>query len=291
MSAIHLLCCLDRGYIPQLRVMLCSALQNEPGELAVHIAHTGLTDSDFAAIARGFDLQRLQLLPVCLDPALFAGAPTQKRYPKEMYYRLFAAQYLPPAVHRVLYLDPDTVVIGPLGPLYHMDMGGCPLAAAGHLHRFFTRINQLRLGLGRDVPYLNSGVLLMDLDALRAGAEKTPPQVYAAMARLGRWRLWLPDQDLLAVLYGGEIKELDGRAYNVSDRYLRLYNLNPQNRRRRFDADWVRRHGVIIHYFGKNKPWKPGYRGVLGGYYHQYDQIQRRLAAGGDDPIKEATIP
>ena len=60
---------------------------------------------------------------------------------------------------------------------------------------------------------------------------------------------------------------------------------------RRFDADWVRRHGVIIHYFGKNKPWKPGYRGVLGGYYHQYDQIQRRLAAGGDDPIKEATIP
>ena len=26
----------------------------------------------------------------------------------------------------------------------------------------------------------------------------------------------------------------------------------------------------IIHYIGKNKPWKKGYKGVLGKYYHSF---------------------
>ena len=53
--------------------------------------------------------------------------------------------------------------------------------------------------------------------------------------------------------------------YNLNDRVLNLYNMDPLNRP--VDLAWVRENAVILHYFGKNKPWKEGYIGILGGLY------------------------
>ena len=47
-----------------------------------------------------------------------------KRYPVEIYFRLFASLYLPSSVDRVLYLDTDIVVINNLKELYEMDFSG-----------------------------------------------------------------------------------------------------------------------------------------------------------------------
>ena len=33
--------------------------------------------------------------------------------------------------------------------------------------------------------------------------------------------------------------------------------------------DWVRENGAIIHYCGRNKPWKDTYVGSLGRFYHE----------------------
>lgn len=33
------------------------------------------------------------------------------------------------------------------------------------------------------------------------------------------------------------------------------------------DMDWVRKNSVIIHYCGRNKPWKSNYVGQLGRFY------------------------
>jgi lipopolysaccharide biosynthesis glycosyltransferase len=33
--------------------------------------------------------------------------------------------------------------------------------------------------------------------------------------------------------------------------------------------DWVRKHSVIIHYCGRNKPWKENYMGVLNVFYNE----------------------
>lgn len=64
------------------------------------------------------------LRPIAVDAALFESAPTSKRYPKEMYYRLLSPLILPREVERVLYLDPDMLIINPLRPLWEMDLYG-----------------------------------------------------------------------------------------------------------------------------------------------------------------------
>lgn len=50
-----------------------------------------------------------------------------------MYYRLLASHILPASLKRVLYLDPDILVINPLRPLWDLDLQGNVFAAASHI--------------------------------------------------------------------------------------------------------------------------------------------------------------
>ena len=63
-------------------------------------------------------------VPVSVPEDLFAAAPVVRYYSRAMYYRLLAAQLLPAGVDRVLYLDPDILVINALRPLYDTDLEG-----------------------------------------------------------------------------------------------------------------------------------------------------------------------
>jgi lipopolysaccharide biosynthesis glycosyltransferase len=49
-----------------------------------------------------------------------------------MYYRLLAYKFLPPDLERILYLDPDILVINPIRELYETDIDGYLYAAAYH---------------------------------------------------------------------------------------------------------------------------------------------------------------
>ena len=62
-------------------------------------------------------------------------------------------------------------------------------------------------------------------------------------------------------------KILDPMRYNLSDRMLTIYNADPGHKKR--DLDWVRKNAVIIHYYGKNKPWNKGYHGILNTFYEE----------------------
>ena len=136
---------LDAGYIPQLKVMLHSLMRHHPQEqVDVYILHSRLTPQDFDEIARPLPAECV-LHSVAVRDEMLRSAPVSGRYPREMYYRLFAAQLLPPTVNRALYLDPDTVINGSLHELYDMDLGGCCYAAATHVREALRRINALRL--------------------------------------------------------------------------------------------------------------------------------------------------
>ena len=166
---MNLLVTLDRNYVPQLNVMLFSALQSDPAAFFdVYILHDeGLSASDLTA-TRALLGQRGGLHLIRVDESGLTDAPTSDRYPKAIYYRIFAAKYLPHTLDRVLYLDPDLIVRKSLRTLYELPMDAAFFAAASHIRAFLHRFNELRLGMGEDDPYINSGVMLMNLEALRA---------------------------------------------------------------------------------------------------------------------------
>lgn len=167
----------------------------------------------------------------------------------------------------MLYLDVDTIVINSLLPLYNADFEGNLFMACTHTKKMLTKVNQLRLGIDRDTPYINTGVMMMDLAALRKEFCIEDVRSYAEEKKEV---LLLPDQDILTALYGDRVKLLDTMIYNLSDRTLNLYNADPTNEKR--DLAWVRENSVVIHYFGRNKPWKENYRGILDIFYYENKQ-------------------
>ena len=194
----------------------------------------------------------------------FKEFPISSRYPLEIYYRLFASDLLPKTLDRILYLDVDIVVIQSLRELYNMDFESNLYIASSHVNECMTHLNAKRLGLKEDVPYINTGVLLMNLELLRKQLNKQDILNYVNAYKKN---LVLFDQDVLTALYGDKTKLVDYRKYNLSERMMNFYNL--RNPRSRIDLDWVKKNSVIIHYCGRMKPWNGKYIGCLDCFYRE----------------------
>ena len=194
----------------------------------------------------------------------FKEFPISSRYPLEIYYRLFASLLLPIDLDRILYLDVDIIVINSLKELYNIDFEDNAYIACTHVGEGMMKVNSIRLGLDNDKPYINTGVLLMNIDYLRKNLNKTDILNYVNKYKS---RLVLFDQDVLTALYGDKTKIVDYRKYNLSERMYGFYNLRyPKNK---MTMDWVRKNTVIIHYCGRNKPWNSTYLGQFDCFYNE----------------------
>lgn len=257
---MNLLVTLNEAYFPYLNTLLFSVLYHNPNTyFTVYLLHTSIckeaTEETKAILGTSGELVMIEA-----EGHGFDDAPTTDQFPKEMYYRILAAKYLPDTVDRVLYLDPDIIVNGSLSELYEASLGDNYFAAASHNGKMMRLINGVRLGLKRGSPYINSGVLLMNLKLLR---EKQNLEDVFTYIKKKRSRLCLPDQDVISGLYGDKIVKLDTYVYNMTDRLYRYDRILGKHR----SVEWYREHSVIFHYCGKNKPWKEDYSGVFGVFY------------------------
>ena len=184
-----------------------------------------------------------------------------------MYYRLLAGHLLPPDVERVLYLDPDILVINPLRPLWETALGDHLFAACAHTGKteLVSSVNRVRLGVEND--YFNSGVLLMDLARCR---QEIVPQELFDYAAAHMNTLILPDQDMLNALFGDRVLPLSDVRWNYDARDYHGYFVTSGGE---VDMDWIMAHTAILHFCGKAKPWKRNYRYRFGALYKHYEQL------------------
>lgn len=260
---MNLLFCINPKFRPLLCQCLRSIVKNGGEErYDAYILHSDLTDADMDAVRAVSNRVSCRFLSV--DAGDFDGFPESSRYPRQIYYRLAAPLLLPEELDRILYLDVDTLVINPLKELYTMDFQGNYYIACTHIREALTKLNDRRLNVPDGSPYVNTGVMVLNLPALRENL--TMDEIRrTALQKIDSF--WLPDQDLLTVLHGDKILLADTQKYNLSDRILNIYNANPKNPRH--NLDWVRENTVVIHYCGKNRPWKPHYIGQLGVFYEE----------------------
>ena len=271
MDTISLLTTLDQNYLPQLQVMLTSLSVNNPGEsFSLYLIHSGIPEEALSGVRQQCEAYGYLFSPIEVDDSLFRNAPVTRQYPKEMYYRLLAPVLLPGDLKRILYLDPDILIINPLRPLWETKLKGNIFAAAAHTGKteLANSVNKLRLGTEED--YYNSGVLLMDLEA---GRQEIEPQLLFDFVEQHRKELLLPDQDILNALYSERILPLDDVLWNYDARNFSNYLLRSGGI---CDLHWVMEHTAILHFCGKEKPWKPKYLHRFGILYLHYMQLTRR---------------
>lgn len=268
---MNLLVTFDKNYVKPFQVMLKSLIVNNPQEI-IHIwlLHSAIPQDDLQMLMEHCSSQRATLTPIQVDRAIFENAPISKQYPQEMYYRLLAPLLLPDSVEKVLYLDPDILVINSLRPLWEMELNKNVFAAASHTGIFdvMNGVNRVRLGTEHD--YFNSGVMLIDL--IKARKLVKPEEIYACV-RDHSAELLLPDQDVFNYLYGTYTLQIDDDIWNYDARYFSAYRFRSGGK---CNMDWVMQNTVFLHFCGKQKPWKAQHSGRFTALYKHYMSLTFR---------------
>lgn len=189
---------------------------------------------------------------VRFHPARDEALPVVGEFTQAMWFRL----QLPELVEadRVIYLDVDTLPLTGLEELFTTDLGDARLGAVTNVVLAGHVAHVRGLGLD-DGEYFNSGVLLLDLAALRREGAMDEVRA-AARSRAGRpgW----PDQDALNLVLGPHRLALHPR-WNAMNALWAFPERADEALGRRA-ADEARADPAIRHFEGPggNKPWARG---------------------------------
>lgn len=255
-EVIEIACATDGEYAPYLSAMLESLADNlsEQAAAAVTVMHCGLPEGTAEALEAS---SRASLAVRCVDVSRLLAPYRDYTYAASYISELMYCRALIPEVlseaRRAIYLDCDLAVLGDISELYFTDMQGhAVLGAKNPMH---PKMRAYAESLGLDPSgYINSGVLLLDCEALRA--EGFTEKFFEILSR--HTDLRFPDQDVLNLLLAGKIGYLEPewnylwhleRLGHAQHAELRM----PPPELAAYTAVYSR--AKVVHYTGDLKPW------------------------------------
>ena len=271
---IEILVTIDQNYIKPLEVMMYSLKLNNLNEnFRVWLIYDNINQHSLTKLKKfgakiGIDVMTLTMNKNISFPDSLLNLHD---YPKEMYFRLLSSKILPADLHRIIYLDPDILVINSIVPLWHLDLQGKMFAASVHegLTDIMSSINNIRLGTSTG--YFNSGIMLMDLDQMRV---KINIEDITQAIEEHHDTLILPDQDILNYLYGEDILKIPETRWNYDARAFSVYLTRSTGE---INTEWVMKNTSILHFCGKPKPWQKEKHSRFKPLYLNYQQMVNRL--------------
>lgn len=203
---IHIALATDGAYVPWVATAMRSALDHHPAEeVSFDLLHDRGADIDSL---RSFVEESGGTLAFHEVPtARVADLPAVERFGRIVWARFLLPELLP-SLERVLYIDADTFVVGSLGVLWNTSFDGSSLGAVANVVEPAMRPHVRSLGCTYPGGFFNSGVLLMNLDAMRR--DDTWNSLRTLLAQRGADLVW-PDQDALNILFAGRWKALHPR--------------------------------------------------------------------------------
>lgn len=246
----------DENYINPLKTMLYSLFKSNDIQIEIYLIHKDIRDEKIKEIEKFVEKASLgkgKLNTIKVED-LFSKAKTTFYYTEEMYYRLLAYKYLPKSLDRILYLDPDVLVLNSCEELYNMDLSDNYFAAATHTIPTVQSANVARLSLTsghKDIEnYFNSGILMINLELAR-NSEKYEKEVLNYVENSKSLGLIMPDQDLLNVVFRNKIIKIDEIKYNYDARRYLAYKLKDK----KYKLSYIISNTCFLHFCGKRKPW------------------------------------
>ncbi len=261
-NAIHILYAMSdkKGtYAKFLGSSMFSVMENTEARLAFHIFEDGTLSEEnrtkLQEIVRGHR-QTLKIYNVKQQLAdvwqraaeIFTKATSSARYTEAALYRLVAPRVLPENIHRLIYLDADTIVHLDIRSLWQERLGLSGMGAVRE-HTILSHYHAASDQDVCDVPIyermkshgvnlktcFNSGVLLMDLEALRKRGDILLPGLRFLAQYADETDFF--DQDILNLFFARDLTPLPYH-YNIL-------------------VEWERKFGTreivpgIYHYMGR----------------------------------------
>ncbi len=213
----------DSGsYFEYLSISLISVMENTKEQVQFHILcdHTlseqvkeKLTDmcSKYG--------QLIQFYEITLDERISITELMHAGYCAGILFRLYLPEVLP-ELSKILYLDADILAYGDVSELWNMEVRGYAMGRWDPPIFGFPyqneEIRQRATGFRESVDwnrYINSGVMLMNLSKIR----KDHQLVEESIMFWKQYGMYLPDQDALNYIFGGDVDVLPVR-FNMFNR-------------------------------------------------------------------------
>jgi lipopolysaccharide biosynthesis glycosyltransferase len=199
------------------------------------------------------------------------------KWPKNIFYRLFFVSLFGDELEddRILYLDCDTIVADSVTELWNLDLGGKACAA---VYECMGKNHKKNCCLSDELPYFNSGVLLMDASKWKElEIERKVQQILDINTDT---KMEYPDEGIINYLLRDNIKAIKPRFNLTTIKCVFSYEELKMYRKSRFmysaeDYTDARTNPCIIHYtnnFLVRRPWQNGtkYEHPMALYFSKY---------------------
>lgn len=270
---LHVVLATDNNYAEFVAVVIVSLLETNPRfeSIHVHLLANGVSDATIQKLQRHLPQQRGQLHVYDIsDLEQRLGIKVPSTIAISSYARLFMASLLPADLDRVLYLDCDIVVSDNIIKFWKTNLDG--FLVAGVLDTLYSVTAKTDVGLTIDAPYVNAGVLLVNLKAWR---EKKMQQRFLDFLLSHNGQVTHHDQGIINATCFGRIRIVHPR-YNLASNYLShpykmLTSMNDPFYSKN-EVEEAKAHPAIIHFTQGfyNRPWVKNSKHPLAEKFYYY---------------------
>ena len=262
----------DKEYLFLCKTMLRSLAENNRNTkngIAIYYLNSDLKQNELIKFQTWCNSIGLRLIHIFVDETLL---PTDVDFSTGLisssaaFYRLLLPYLVPDDIDRILYLDCDMIVNGGIEELFEIDFQGKLLAVTPDAFCFggVENINT-RIGLPKDHKYFNSGMLMMNLKAIKNTYSLS--DVFSC-AKSIQDNMKYVDQDILNVLYQDKVKYVS----------MLKYNLQVVRHARNVDFTFLAKQDTrIIHFLAKRKPNNFLYSNKLKKLFWKYAKMNGYL--------------
>jgi lipopolysaccharide biosynthesis glycosyltransferase len=248
----------DDSYAPYTAVTIASVYKHTTVPVDVTILASGFSAQTVSRFERIQQQQGHSLTILDVPDDVIEPFQTNHHWPKAACLRMAAPEIV--ERDRILYLDSDLLARASLQEVFASDLGECPVAGVPDFEaEALARAPHINwLGLPAGDPYINTGVMVMDLARLRE--ERFLEKVHATQQSPLAAELRFGDQCLLNSVLAGRKALLDPR-WNIHTTRIPLAA---------FHYLFVSGTRGIFHFCGVEKPWMDGASPSLRNLWTEY---------------------
>ena len=234
---INLLCCIDDGYVNPMINLMYSIRHFSSRKLHLYILTTKLSKETEKYIKEKLEYLEID---VTVQRVKIPKYDTHSSgWSLEVYLKVFAFEFLPKEIEKILYLDADVIALSNVEYLYDTDVENNLLACAIDVDCNHPEVYKRRKSLDIRHDYFNAGVLLFNLKKQRE--VWTLDQIKQTIKEK---ELPYNDQDLLNYL----CEEKDIKFVPYRNNFQSWWELKEFN-------DVLLINPVFVHYVNSHKPW------------------------------------
>lgn len=239
----------DNNFVWLMEISVISLFENSKNieNLKVYLLGEKVSQENKEELRRVSEKYKRRIEIIDVPEITIPPSLVSSRWPLSAYTRLFSGQILPPNVDKILYLDCDTIISGDISELDEIEFDGNIAYAVKDCVSGSYKKN---IGLDKNAPYFNAGVILFDINELREiDVNKKIEEYMKKYMELINYA----DQDIFNGIFDGKIGELspkfDFMTINAVHTYEEVQTLrHPTNFYSKEEFDIAKKNPVIIHY-------------------------------------------